>query len=144
MKSVTYFTKSINYLDEIQSLDVTKRPEFIEFQSKLYQIYVSTQYDLNNFKPCIPILEKFITLSDKNQKDPWAYKYLASSYGYMEAVLAKYKQATEDEITDYKNKKNRSMLKAVELKYTVDSPHYKQLQEVVELDQKKSLKINDK
>ena len=143
MKSVTYFTKSINYLDQIKSLDVTKKPEFIEFQSKLYQIYVSTQYDLNNFKPCIPILERYVTLSDKNQKDSWAYKYLASCYGYMEAVLAKYKQSTEDEITNYKNKKNRSMLKAAELKYSIDSPHYKQLREVVELDQKKSLKINN-
>ena len=61
----------------------------------------------------------------------------------MEAVLAKYKQSTEDEITNYKNKKNRSMLKAAELKYSIDSPHYKQLREVVELDQKKSLKINN-
>ncbi len=68
---------------------------------------------------------------------------MASCYGYMEAVLAKYKHATEDEIMKYKNKKNRSMLQAVELKYGVDSPHFKHLQETVEQDEKKSERIND-
>ena len=143
MKAVTYFTKSINSLDEIQSVEVKQKPEYINFQSRLFQIYVSTQYDLNNLKPCIPILERYISLSDKNKKDVWAYKYLASCYGYMEAVLAKYKQATEDEINIYKTKKNRSMLQATEMKYGVESPHYKKLQDVVEVDEKKSERIND-
>ena len=142
MKSVSYFTRAINYLDAVQSVEVTKTPEFLNFQSKLYQIYVSTQYDLNNFKPCIPILERYLKLSPKNESDIWAYRYLASSYGYMEAVLTKYKQGTEDEIMEYRSKKNKNMLKAAELKYSVDSPHYKHLQEIVELDEKKSKKLN--
>ena len=143
VKSVTYFTKSINYLDEVLSVEVRQDPKYINFQSRLFQVYVSTQYDLHNFKPCIPILERYISLSEKNKKDIWAYKYLASCYGYMEKVLNKYKHATEDEIMTYKNKKNRSMLQAVELKYGVESPHFKQLQEVVEQDEKKSERIND-
>ncbi len=143
MKAITYFTKSILHLDEIQSHDVKKDPKFINFQSRLFQVYVSTNYDLQNFKPCIPILERYIALSEKNKNDVWAHKYLASCYGYMEAVLTKYKHATEDEIMNYKNKKNRSMLQAVELKYGVESPHYKHLQEVVEMDEKKSERIND-
>lgn len=143
VSAVTYLTKSINYLDEIQLSEVRQDPKFINFQSRLFQVYVSTQYDLHNFKPCIPILERYITLSEKNQKDIWAYKYLASCYGYMEKVLQKYKHATEDEILNYKNKKNRSMLQAVELKYGVDSPHFKHLQDVVEEDEKKSERIND-
>lgn len=143
VKAVTYLTKSINYLDEIQLSEVRQDPKYINFQSRLFQVYVSTQYDLHNFKPCIPILERFITLSEKNKKDIWAYKYLASCYGYMEKVLQKYKHATEDEILNYKNKKNRSMLQAVELKYGVDSPHFKHLQDIVEEDEKKSERIND-
>ncbi len=143
MKAITYFTKSIKYLDEVHNVDVRKDPKFLNFQSRLYQVYVSTQYDLNNFKPCIPILERYLALSEKNKNDVWAHKYLASCYGYMEAVLTKYKHATEDEIMQYRNKKNRSMLQAVELKYGVDSPHYKQLQEIVQQNEKKSERIND-
>src|SRR4030042_3813054 len=115
----------------------------MNFQSRLFQVYVSTQYDLQNFKPCIPVLERYITLSEKNAKDIWAYKYMASCYGYMERVLAKYRHASEDEINLFKNKKNRGLLQAVELKYGLDSPHYKHMQEVVEQDEKKSERIND-
>jgi len=143
MKSVTYFTKSINYLDTIKSIDVRKDDRFINFQSRLYQVYVSTQYDLQNFLPCIPILERYVTLRKSNKKDIWAYKYLASCYGYMEKVLTKYKHASEDKIMIYRNKKNRSMLQAVEIKYGVNSPHYKKLQGIVEKDEKKSVRIND-
>jgi hypothetical protein len=143
MKSVTYLTKSINYLDKIQHPEIRNEPRFMNFQSRLYQVYVSTEYDLQNFLPCIAILERYITLSDKNAKDIWAYKYMASCYGYMEKVLAKYKHASEDEITKYKSKKNRSMLQAVELKYGIESPHYKHMQEIVEQDEKRSERIND-
>jgi len=143
MKSVTYLTKAINYLDQVQHPEVRQEPRFLNFQSRLYQVYVSTEYDLQNFLPCIAILERYITLSDKNAKDIWAYKYMASCYGYMEKVLAKYNHAYEDEITKYKSKKNRSMLQAVELKYGIESPHYKHMQEIVEQDEKRSERIND-
>ena len=143
MKAVTYLTKSIDYLDQIQHVEIRQEPRFLNFQSRLFQVYVSTQYDLQNFKPCIPILERYIAISDKNAKDIWAYKYMASCYGYMEKVLAKYRHANEDEINTFKNKKNRSMLQAVELKYGVESPHYKHMQEIVEQDEKKAERIND-
>ncbi|MBN1495410.1 MAG: hypothetical protein JXA07_01485 [Spirochaetes bacterium] len=143
MKSVTYLTRSIDYLDQIQHPEVRQEPKFLNFMSRLFQVYVSTQYDLQNFKPCIAILERYLSISEESSKDIWAYKYLASCYGYMEKVLAKYKHASEDEINTYKNKKNRSMLQAVELKYGIDSPHYKHMQEVVEQDEKKAERIND-
>jgi len=143
MKAVTYLTKSIDYLDQIQHVEIRQESRFLNFQSRLFQVYVSTQYDLQNFKPCIPILERYIAISDKNAKDIWAYKYMASCYGYMEKVLAKYRHANEDEINTFKNKKNRSMLQAVELKYGVESPHYKHMQEIVEQDEKKAERIND-
>jgi hypothetical protein len=143
MKSVTYLTKSIDYLDQIQHVEIRQEPRFLNFQARLFQVYVSTQYDNQNFKPCIPILERYIAISDKNAKDIWAYKYMASCYGYMEKVLEKYRHANEDEINNFKNKKNRSMLQAVELKYGIESPHYKHMQEIVEQDEKKSERIND-
>jgi len=143
MKAVTYLTKAINYLDQIQNIEVKQEPKFINFQTKLFQVYVSTQYDLQNFKPCIPILERYVTLSDKSKKDMWAYKYMSSCYGYMEKVLAKYRHANEDVINDFRNKKNSSMLTAVEIKYGIESPQYKHLQEIVEMDEKRAERIND-
>lgn len=143
MKSVTFFTRAINLTDDIENNEIRIRPEFVNFQIKLYQIYVSTQYDLGNFKPCIPILERYVLINDKTAKDVWAYKYLASCYGFMETMLTKYKQGSEETILNYKQAKNRSLLKAAEIKYGIDSHQYKYLKEIVERDEKKSEKIND-
>jgi hypothetical protein len=142
-KAITYLTRSINYMDQIENIEVKQEEKFANFQTRLYQVYVSTQYDLLNYKPCIPLLERYITLGDRQKNDQWAYKYLASCYGYMERVLEKYQKNAEDEILQYKIKKNRSLLTAVELKYGSESPHFKRMQEIVEMDEKKSELIND-
>lgn len=145
LKSITYFTRAINHIDAIQFQEVKKDPKYQNFQIRLYQVYVSTQYDIHNLKPCIPILERYITFNEATKKDVWAYKYLTSCYGYMEAVVAKYKgaQASEEVVLHYKQMKNQYMLQSVELQYGVDSPEYKHLKDTVEQDEKKSEKIND-
>lgn len=141
-KSITHFTKSINLMDQIKSNELKSNPDFIEFKSKVFRTYVSTQYDLGNMKPCLPILERYVTLSEANRKDIWAHKYLASCYAFMEKVLAKYSKSSEDEIYRYRNKKNESMLTSIELKYGTESAEYKELQRIVQLDEKKSEVIN--
>jgi len=143
MKSITHFTRAINHLDNVQATEVRKDPKYINFQIQLFQAYVSTQYDLKNLKPCIPILERYVTINDKTKNDPWAYKYMASCYGFMETMLTKYNQSSDEELLKFKSKKNSSLLKAVEIQYGVDSPQYQQLKEVVELDEKKTERISD-
>ncbi|MFA5518851.1 MAG: hypothetical protein WDA74_06290 [Spirochaetota bacterium] len=141
-KSVTHFTRSINLMDQIKSHELKSNTDFIDFKSKVFRTYVSTQYDLGNMKPCLPILERYVTLNDENRKDIWAHKYLASCYAFMEKVLGKYSKSSEDEIYFYRNKKNTSMLTAIELKYGTESAEYKELQRIVQLDEKKSEVIN--
>jgi hypothetical protein len=143
MKSITSLTKAIHLLDDVRSLEVRKDKRFLNFQVRLFQVYVSTQYDLHNLKPCIPILERYITLTNKTKNDIWAYKYLASCYAFMESMLRKHRNSSEDVILDYKQKKNRALLMAADLRYGVESPHYKHLKEIVELDERKSEKLND-
>ena len=143
MKSIAHFTRAINYIDNIQSLEVRTDKQFINFEIRLFQAYVSTQYDLHNLKPCIPILERYITINEKTKNDVWAYKYMSSCYGFMETLLTKSSQSNDDVIQDFKQKKNRSLLFAAELAYGIESAQYKQLKEVVELDEKKTEKISD-
>jgi hypothetical protein len=143
MKSITHFTRAINYLDNIQSIEVRSDKQFINFQIRLFQAYVSTQYDMHNLKPCIPILERYITINEKTKNDVWAYKYMSSCYGFMENLLVKSNQGGDDIIQDFKQKKNRALLFSAELAYGIESPQYKQLKEVVELDEKKTEKISD-
>ncbi len=143
MKSITHFVKSIQNIDDVSSKDINERAEFINFKIRLYQIYVSTQYDLQNFLQCIPILERYITITDETRKDPWAYKYLSNCYAFMEAVLVKYKHATPDKIMAYKQKKNKCLLKAAEIQFGVDSVEYKHLNEIVQKDEIRSERLNN-
>ena len=143
MKAVTFFVKSINHLDDLKSRAVKERPEFINFKTRLFQVYISCQYDLHNLQPCIPILERYITINNETRKDVWAYKYLSNCYAYMEASLNKYRNATEEMIMNYKQKKNRSLLQAAEIQYGVESVEYKHLQELISKDEKKSDRLND-
>ncbi len=146
VKAVTNFVKAIRLIDDIENVNkkfITENENFKIFKIKLYQVYVSTQYDLHNFLPCISVLERYINISDVTKNDIWAYQYLASCYGFMESVLAKYKGASEDDILEYKQKKNRSLLKAAQLKYDVNSPQYKHLKDLIERDEMKSEVLSD-
>ena len=141
-KAVTYFTRAINTLDEVGSNELKNHETFIDYKSKLFRIYVSTQYDLGNVKPCIPILERYILLKEENRKDIWAYKYLSSCYAVMEAMLDKSHKTNEEDVIYYKNKKNQSLLIAVELQYGLDSAEYKDIQKTIQKNETKREVIN--
>ncbi|MCL1864526.1 MAG: hypothetical protein FWF73_01800 [Spirochaetes bacterium] len=141
-KSVTYFTRAINTLDEVRSNELKANETFIDYKSKLYRAYVSVQYDIGNIKPCIPILERYIALREENRKDIWAYRYLSSCYAVMEAQLDRSHKTNEEDVIYYKNKKNQSILIAVELQYGLESAEYKDIQKTIQKDESRREMIN--
>ena len=166
LKSVTYFTRAIATLDKIENDEVRKSKEFKKFQSYLYQIYVSAQYDIGNLPQCIPILERYLLIDEKHKgdfrpreqirKDPkrdeiieqnkkaiWAYRYLANCYAFKENLLKKTRGVDEAEIEYYRRKKNEALLKATELYYGKNSPQYKKIFERVALDEKVQRRVSD-
>ncbi len=145
-KAVTYLTKSINFIDEVEEVNkeyISKNAAFKNFKIHLYQVYVSTQHDTRNYRPCIPILERYITIDTKTKDDVWAYKYLASCYGYIENVLSRSRGVSEDQIIHHRQKKNEYLLTAVQIEFGVKSPEYKHIKEVVERDEMRTERLND-
>lgn len=143
MKAITYFVMAINHLDDVQARAVLETPEFTNFKSRLYQVFVSTQYDLQNYLPCIPILERYILLNNETRKDVWAYKYLTNCYAFMENVLSKSRHTSEEKVMHYRQLKNKYLLQASEMQYGIESVEYKQIQEIVSRDEKKTERLND-
>jgi hypothetical protein len=144
LKSVTYFTRAINHMDQILNEEVLQDKKFIEFKTRLFRAYVASQYDIHNLKPCIPILERYIEISEETKKDFQAYLYLASCYNYMENSLKKYKtQLSEDRYIMFRQKKNDALLKATEIQYGIDSAQYKKAKLVIDLDETKSEQLNE-
>lgn len=133
LKAVSYFTKAINYLDEIKNPDLRERPEYKTLLSYVYRSWIMVEYDTLNYPQCIPILELYLEI-DKNELEYPAHKYLANCYAFEENVLKKV-GGPEDQINRFKTKKNTHLLRATELKYTKDSVEYREMVKIVNKDE---------
>lgn len=145
-RALTYLTRAINTLDDIEERNqefIVKNENFKVFKIRLFQVYVSIQHDLFNYRPCIPILERYIKIDNTTKDDVWAYKYLASSYAYVEKVLSQSRGVSEDQVIYHKQKKNEYLLTAVKIEYGLQSPEYKHMKESVERDEMKTERINE-
>ena len=135
LKAVTYFTRSILQLDEIHNKRVREGNEFKKLLASVYIEWIVYQYDMGNLPQCIDILERYVALDPKHEREISPHKYLASAYGFKEKILERYKAGTEQELLFYKKKKNEHLLRAAELKYKKDSPEYEQIVELVNRDE---------
>lgn len=135
MRAVTYFTRAIHHLDEIGNRKVRESEKFKALQADVYRDWIIQQYDLQNIPQTIDITERYIKLDPKYETEISPHKFLASAYGFKEAVANKYSSGTEDERLFYKKKKNEHLLRATELKYKKDSPEYEQILELVNRDE---------
>ena len=135
VKAITYFTRSIKHLDEIQNKRIREGAEFKRLLASIYINWVLYQYDLGNIPQCVDILERYIALDPAYEREVSPHKYLASSYGFKEKVLERYKAGTEQDLLYYKRKKNEHLLRAAELKYQKNSPEYEQIVDLVNRDE---------
>ncbi len=132
--AVTYFTRAINYLDEIVNPDLREKEPFKRLLSAVYRNWVMYQYDLGNIPQTIPILEHYIQI-DENEKEYPAHKYLSQAYSFQENIIKKYGLGTEDQMLRFKYKKNVHLLRATELKYGKESAEYKHVVTLVNRDE---------
>ncbi|MCB1325921.1 MAG: hypothetical protein H7A21_02300 [Spirochaetales bacterium] len=134
LEAVTYFTRAINHLDEIENPDLREKPAFKRLLSAVYRNWVMYQFDLGNLPQCIPILELYIEI-DENEKEYPAHKYLAQCYAFQEMMIRRYGVGTEDQMFRFRYKKNVHLLRAAELKYGKESAEYKHVVNLVNRDE---------
>jgi len=134
LAAVTYFTKSINHLDDIKNADLREEKAYKTLLSSVYRAWIIAEFDTQNYPQCIPILELYLEL-DANEKEYPAHKYLASCYSFEENTMKKYKGGSDDQIQKLKNKKNMHLLRATELKYGKGSIEYKHIVDLVNKDE---------
>lgn len=134
MEAVTYFTRAINYMDEILNPDLREKEPFKRLLSAIYRNWVMYQYDLGNMPQSIPIIELYLEV-DQNEKEYPAHKYLSQCYAFQENMINKYKMGTQDQMFRFRYKKNVHLLRATELKYGKESAEYKHVVNLVNRDE---------
>jgi len=135
IKAVTYFTRAINHLDEIQNRSFREKQQMKDLTASVYRDWIISQYDLGNLPQTIDLLERYLKIDPAFETEISPHKYLASGYGFKEAVAEKYNKGTEAERIFYKKNKNKHLLRATELKYKKDSPEYEHILELVNRDE---------
>ena len=134
LQSVSYFTRSIQYLDEILNKEMREKPVFKQLLSAVYRNWVLHQFDMGNLPQCIPILELYVQI-DENEKEYQAHKYLSQCYAFQENLHKKYGAGTEEQFLRFRYKKNVHLLRATELKYGKDSAEYKHIVNLLNRDE---------
>lgn len=132
--AVTYFTRSINHLDDITNPELREKPGFKRLLSAVYRNWIMYQFDLGNIPQTIHVLELYIDI-DENEKEYPAHKYLAQCYAFQENMIERYGMGTEDQMFRFRYKKNVHLLRATELKYGKTSPEYKHIINLVNRDE---------
>lgn len=135
LKAVTYFTRAIRHLDEIESQKVKESPEFKALLSNIYRDWAMAQYDLGNIPQIIDVLNRYIALDPKYEEIPEPHKYLASAYAFQEKLLEKYGKGSEQDLIRFKKLKNQHLLRATELIYGKNTPEYNHMMEVINKDE---------
>ena len=135
LRAITYYTRSIRHLDEIQNKRIKEGEGYKNLLASLYIEWIVYQYDLGNIPQCVDMLERYIALDPRHEREITPHKYLASAYGFKERLLGKYNAGSEQEFLFYKKKKNEHLLRAAELKYQKDSPEYEHIVELVNRDE---------
>lgn len=135
LKAVTYFTRAVRHLDEIENPKVRESADFKALLSNIYRDWAMAQYDLGNIPQIIDVLNRYIALDRKYEEIPEPHKYLASAYGFQEKILEKYGAGTDQDIIAFKKLKNKHLLRATEIMYGKDSPEYNRIMETVNRDE---------
>ena len=134
LQAVSYFTRSIQNLDEILNKEIREARVFKQLLSAVYRNWVLHQFDLGNLPQCIPILELYVQVNE-NEKEYQAHKYLSQCYAFQENLRKKYNVGTEEQFLRFRYKKNVHLLRATELKYGKDSAEYKHIVNLLNRDE---------
>ena len=135
LKAVTYYTRAITHLDNIQNKRIRESDDYKELLADVYRDWIIQQYDLGNIPQTIDLLERYMKIAPKYEEEIAPHKYLSSAYGFKESLLKKYSAGTEQEMLFYKKKKNEHLLRSTEIKYKKDSPEYEKILEIVNRDE---------
>jgi len=135
LKAVTYFTRAVRHLDEIENPKVKESGEYKALLSNIYRDWAMAQYDLGNIPQIIDVLNRYIALDRKYEEIAEPHKYLASAYAFQEKLLEKYNTGSDQERTFFKKMKNKHLLRATEIMYGKDSPEYNRIMETVNRDE---------
>ncbi len=124
--------KAMNLLDKIENPKVKDSAPFIDLKSGIYREYIKHLEAFKNYLQIIDFTERYISITEGNEKEKEPHRLLALSYEKME--LAAIKSKNQDMVFEFKEKKKKHLLRFAELQYGKESKEYQKIEEKVGRD----------
>ena len=124
--------RAMNILGGIKNPDIVKSKQYMDLKSKIYIQYVKLQFRARNLGACISVLEDYLKIRPEHLDDPEPHRLLAAAYRHRES-LARHMNNTEA-FFQYKKRKNKHLIRFVELKFGKTSPEYQEISKQVKRD----------
>lgn len=121
-KAIVDLVRAMNSLDKIQNPTVITSEVYLDLKASIFRNYIKHQMWMKNINPAMDVLEKFIGLGPKYEKEPEAHKLLAICYEHNEKFATRHK--SDNDVQNFRFLKNKHILRFAELAYGKDSNQY--------------------
>jgi len=124
--------KGMSILEKIENPKVKSSAPYLDLKAGLYREYIKHQDAFKNYLQSADFLERYISLSEKHEKEAEPHRLLAIAYEKLELTAFKAKNfAIADE---WKEAKKKHLLRFAELHYGRETKEYQTIEEKVAKD----------
>ncbi len=124
--------RGMSILEKIENPKVKASEPYLELKAGLYREYIKHQDAYKNYLQSADFLERYVSLSEKYEKEAEPHRLLALAYEKLEATAWKGKNSMIAE--EWKDAKKKHLLRFAELHYGRDSKEYSAIEEKVAKD----------
>lgn len=128
-KSIVNLVKGMRAIDRIENPEAMQTPIYKDLKASLYREYIKHQFRMKNYYQASAMIEKYFELGKKEdsvygeyEKEAMPHKLLAICYESVEKMAKKYKKKAL--YKEYKELKNKHIIRYAELAYGKDSNQY--------------------
>ncbi|BDA78772.1 hypothetical protein LPTSP3_g17020 [Leptospira kobayashii] len=131
-QAVLRLIKAMAFLDKIENPKVKSSEPYLDLKSGLYREYIKHQDAFKNYMQSADFLERYISLSEKNEKEAEPHRLLALSYEKLEFNATKGKNPSIAE--EWRESKKKHLLRFAELHYGRESKEFTAIEEKIARD----------
>jgi hypothetical protein len=124
--------KGMAILDKIENPKVKGSEPYLDLKAGLFREYIKHQDAYKNYLQSADFLERYVSLSEKHEKEAEPHRLLALAYEKLESAAWKGKNNPMAE--EWKEAKKKHLLRFAELHYGRESKEYTAIEEKVAKD----------
>lgn len=130
--AVNKLIKAMTLLDKIENPKVKDSLPYLDLKSGIYREYIKHQEAYKNYLQIIDFSERYMSISETNEKEAEPHRLLALAYEKMEQAAQKSKN--QELSLEWKELKKKHLLRFAEIHYGRESKEFQKIEEKIGRD----------